>query len=294
MQIQVKPGKYVVAISGGVDSMVLLRLLYGQEGLELIVAHFDHGIRPDSAQDRQLVQATAADLGLPFVYANGRLGEQASEAVARKVRYDFLYATQQEYGAKAIVTAHHQDDVLETAIINMLRGTNRRGLSSLKSTDGIVRPLLDYPKQALLEYARAQGIVWHEDSTNRDERYVRNYIRRQLLARFSDADRRQFAAVLTDSARLNHELDALIAQQLQAVTDDNHIRRQRFTDLPHAIAREVMAAWLRTYSLEFDKATIERLVVAAKTAQPGSSVDVTSGWQLHITKTTLALRHPER
>src|SRR5690606_5271626 len=106
--IKIRPGKYVVAVSGGVDSMVLLDLLRQKPKLELIVAHFDHGIRPDSAEDRKLVQRVAKHYDLPFVYAEGKLGPKASEALAREARYAFLRRVQAEQGAEAIITAHHQ------------------------------------------------------------------------------------------------------------------------------------------------------------------------------------------
>src|SRR6266542_1461422 len=147
MKVRVSPGKYVVAVSGGVDSMVLLDLLRQKPKLELVVSHFDHGIRPDSEEDRRLVQRIARAYGLPFVYARGNLGPKAGEALAREARYAFLRRVQQEQGAKAIITAHHQDDMLETAIMNLLRGTGRRGLSSLKSREGLLRPLLNWTKK---------------------------------------------------------------------------------------------------------------------------------------------------
>src|SRR5437764_343012 len=128
-----KPGKYVVAVSGGVDSVALLDMLARSDDLKLVVAHFDHGIRKDSAKDRKFVEDLAKNYDLPFVYEEGHLGSGTSEAVARGARYDFLHRVKKSHGAQAIITAHHQDDVLETAIINLLRGTGRKGLTSLTS-----------------------------------------------------------------------------------------------------------------------------------------------------------------
>src|SRR5579884_3654782 len=116
MEIQLEPGAYVVAVSGGVDSVVLLDLLTKNHNLKLTVAHFDHGKRKDSASDRHFVQKLAEKHGLSFVYAEGRLGLGASEAAARKARYKFLQQVRESAEARAVVTAHHQDDLLETAI----------------------------------------------------------------------------------------------------------------------------------------------------------------------------------
>ena len=187
MDVSLKPGKYVVAVSGGVDSMVLLDLLKDQPHLKLIVAHYDHGIRPDSAKDRQLVQDVAAAYHLPMVFENGKLGSTASEATARQARYEFLERTRQTHSARAILTAHHQDDVLETAIINLIRGTGRRGLTALSSQPLIIRPLLHVSKADIRAYAEKQQLKWHEDSTNQDEKYLRNYIRRNWLPQFDVA-----------------------------------------------------------------------------------------------------------
>lgn len=158
-----KPGKYVVAVSGGVDSMALLDLLQAHGDYELVVAHLDHGIRSDSGEDRQLVEQAAEAVGLPFFYKEAKLGAGTSEAAARKVRYAFLNKIKTKQGAAAIITAHHQNDVLETAIINIIRGTGRKGLTSLGSNE-IVRPLLNVSKAALIQYAKKHNLQWREDS----------------------------------------------------------------------------------------------------------------------------------
>ena len=146
MKLELEPGVYVVAVSGGVDSMVLLDLLRRQKDLKLVVAHLDHGIRSDSDLDRQLVQQVASKHGLAFVYNTAQLGPGASEALARKARYNFLRRVQLATNATAIVTAHHQDDLIETAILNLLRGTGRKGLSSLGDDKHLRRPLLHVSK----------------------------------------------------------------------------------------------------------------------------------------------------
>ncbi|HEX6258362.1 MAG TPA: tRNA lysidine(34) synthetase TilS, partial [Candidatus Saccharimonadales bacterium] len=124
-------GTYVVAVSGGVDSIVLLDMLAGQAGLELIVAHFDHGIRQDSTEDAEFVRAAAQRYSLPFELGQATLGPGASEEAARTARYSFLRSIAKKYQAR-IVTAHHADDVIETIAINVARGTGWRGLVSLR------------------------------------------------------------------------------------------------------------------------------------------------------------------
>ena len=139
----------MLAVSGGVESMVLFGLLRKRAGIDVTIAHVEHVSREDTALDKRFVEALAKAHKLPFVHGKGSLGPGASEAVARAARYEFLQATKHATGARAIITAHHQDDVLETAMLNLLRGTGRSGLTSLKSTDGIVRPLLSHSKHRI-------------------------------------------------------------------------------------------------------------------------------------------------
>lgn len=280
----------MVAVSGGVDSVVLLHLLKELPGVRLTVAHFDHGIRSDSAEDRKLVQELARAYGLPFVYDADQLGAGASEAVAREARYAFLHRVRAATGADAIVTAHHEDDLLETMILNLLRGTNRRGLSSLRSTDTVRRPLLHVPKRGLLRYAEREGLAWHEDSTNTDERYLRNYIRHNILPRFAESDREAWRAIYHRSRELNQAIHEHLTDYLRVEPAPTVLDRHRFIMLPHTVAREVMAAWLlQNTGVELSRKLLERLVVAAKTGKNGSKTDVNGAYWLAISAAALTL-----
>ncbi len=296
-----KPGTYVIAVSGGVDSMVLLHLLHSHNTLapkppwKLTVAHLDHGIREDSAEDRRLVQKVATEYGLPFVYHKVELGPEASEAVARKARYDFLGKVRNNSGASAIITAHHQDDVLETAIINLLRGSGRKGLTALSNRPGLERPLLRMPKHVLIAHAQARNLRWREDSTNQDTAYLRNHVRHNILTKFDDTARDELWQIITSMRETNRDIDAAIAGQLREHTVDDRLDRLWFVHLSHSVAREVMAAWLRAYGIrDFDSKKLERLVVAAKVGYPGDQFDVMRGVILTIWADNLALTSLER
>lgn len=290
-----QPGTYVVAVSGGVDSMVLLDLLRQQPDLKLVVAHFDHGIRPDSSFDKDLVRSVASQHGLPFVYHQAKLGPDASEDTARKARYEFLHNVRQASGARAIVTAHHHDDALETALINLLRGTGRKGLTALKSHPTVHRPLLDVKKQVLRDYANDQGLVWREDSTNEDTKYLRNYVRHRLLSQFGPDDKEKLHAIIAKAHAVNNELDTQLMNYLHVQSKNGTLDRQTFLRLPHTVAREVMAAWLRKHGIaDFDQKSLERLVVRAKTLAPGKVTDVARGVSLVVSKHYLALKPQDR
>lgn len=295
MELDLPAGRYVVAVSGGVDSMALLHKLAHTPGMKLTVAHLDHGIRPDSAEDRRLVQRVSEKYKLPFVFHEAKLGTGASEATARKARYDFLRQVAKASGASAIITAHHQDDVLETIILNLLRGTGRKGLSSLQSTAELKRPLLNTTKQGLLRYAKAHHLEWREDSTNLSDGYLRNYIRHHLLPRFDAGARAEMLGIARAAATRNQKIDVLVSQILDQAPETQVLHRTTFLMLPHAVATEVMAAWLRRQGdIEITRALVNGLVVAAKTGRIGSRVDVNRRLVLEIQKETLALRPRER
>lgn len=274
----------MVAVSGGVDSMVLLDILSRQPGLDLVVAHFDHGIRPDSAKDQQLVAQAAQHYKLPYIYEEGHLGPTASEAQARKARYDFLERASELYGAQAIITAHHQDDLLETMLINLIRGTNRKGLSSLQSHGKLLRPLLKTGKGDVLRYAREHKIVWHEDSTNATDAYLRNRLRQTVLPRLTAAQRAQLLNINQRATEVNEQLDREVTDLLHTVTPVGKLNRSHFAQLPHTVSREIMAAWLRTHNVSnLSAKQIERLVVTVKTAQPNTTHDIENRKIMKIT-----------
>lgn len=276
----------MIAVSGGVDSMVLLDVLRQLPGVELTVAHFDHGIRPDSAEDRKLVERIVQKYGLPFVSEAGNLGASTSEAAARTARYSFLRRVQKQLGAQAVVTAHHQDDLLETTIFNLLRGTGRKGLASLGSHDGLVRPFLHVQKQEILTYAQKHHVLWREDSTNQNEAYTRNYIRKNIVPRLGETGKKTLLEHIAQAVVSNQEIDEL----LSALVPKNNIGRAWFIALPHALAREVMATCLRENGVrDFDRKLLERLVTAAKTAAPGKVADINKAWILRVEKAYLQI-----
>lgn len=279
MNIRIESGKYVVAVSGGVDSVALLDILSTKDNLELIVAHFDHGIRVESAEDRKFVATLSQKYGLAFEYAEGHLGKDASEAVAREKRYDFLRQICKKYQAAAIVTAHHQDDVLETMIINMLRGTHRKGLTALKSHGDIVRPLVGTPKAELIAYAQTQDLKWHDDPTNTDTDYLRNWVRQKVVPKLTENQRNELIDTYEKLSVTNKEIDFLLGGLFQG----DCLKKSVVDSLSHDEARELIAAWLRANNVrEFDTKTIERVIIGIKTFKPGSIIELKKGAVVNV------------
>ena len=286
MKMDIEPGKYVVAVSGGVDSMVLLDLLSKKSGVEVVVAHFNHGIRPDSDLDERLVAKTARRYSLLFEVGYGKLGPKTSEGQARRARYAYLKDLERKHKANGIITAHHQDDLIETALINILRGTGRQGLSAIHSKE-IIRPLLNVPKKEILNYAQSHNIKWREDKTNTDLTYLRNYIRYKIMPGLSTKKRADIIRNLDKVAKINEIIDQEIATLSQSSTQ---LDRQSFIMLPNEVGDELLMHWLRKNNLrDFDRKTIARVSVIIKTASPGSRHDIIKGQVLTLTKTSVLL-----
>jgi len=299
MKIVVPEGRYVVAVSGGVDSVALLFMLVEalraedvKPGSRLVVAHFDHGIRPDSADDRRFVQGLARQYDLPFVYERRELGPHASEAVARNARYAFLHKVQLASGAAGIITAHHQDDVLETAVLNLVRGTRGRGLHSLETRGSLLRPLTGMSRREIMAYAFENGLIWREDATNQDESILRNYVRHRYVVPMEPPKREELLHLRGKAAEITAEIDVITANYLHSQPAQYQLNRKSFIELPHAVAREVMAAWLRERAprIELNRKLLERLVVAAKAGKSGSKVDVANGHYLLLTPEIIELK----
>ena len=279
----IKPGKYVLAVSGGVDSMVLMRVLSRKPNIKLVIAHFNHGIRKDSGKDEALVRKMAGKYGLKTEVGRGKLEAGASEEIARNARYNFLENVRKKHRARAIITAHHQDDLIETAIINLIRGTGRRGVSAIANNPSVVRPLLNVPKADLLNYAGRHRLKWREDSTNVDTKYLRNQIRKEILFSISARQKEQLIADIQKITDNNKIADKLIATISQSIEINGKIDRYKFTMLPSDVARELVIYWLRQESAtEYDKGTVEHAVIAIKTAKPGTRHDIKSSLKLVV------------
>lgn len=181
----------VVAVSGGPDSVCLLDVLHrlrDEMSMDLIVAHFDHGLRPhEDESETGFVRELASFMELPFETARGSLlteGKAASlEERARDARYAFLKKVKTRYGARKIAVGHNLNDQAETVLMRLLRGSGPSGLAGIPPCRGgeIIRPLIEIDRDTVLSYLEARGLDHVTDSTNLQPACIRNRIRLQLL-----------------------------------------------------------------------------------------------------------------
>ena len=242
--------KIVVAVSGGVDSVVLLDFLVrffrnknGQKWLEenLIVAHFEHGIRGiESQEDCEFVRKLATKYGVKFEFEHGNLGEDSSEEKARNARYIFLRKIAKCENA-IIFTAHHKNDLAETFALNLARGGGWRAVACFDSLD-IERPFLRFSKLEILKMAKEKGLEWREDSTNFSQKYARNRIRKTL--NFSEKDLDSIFKIWQRQSELRREIKKINQEILSKIGDGQKFEREFFCtnsdEVCYEILREIM------------------------------------------------------
>lgn len=215
----IPPGATVVlALSGGPDSVALLDLLNGEDPdppWQVIAAHFDHGLRPESAREARQVVEWCRGRGIAWA-AGGPAGSLGKDpAACRRERYAFLEEVRRRAGASRLLTAHHADDQAETVLFRILRGTGLRGLRGMSPRDGaLARPLLPFGGDELREYVQDRGLPFLEDPSNRDPAFARSRIRHWLLPALEERDPGIRDALLR-IARLAREAEA----SLEGLTD---------------------------------------------------------------------------
>ena len=187
--------KVLLAVSGGMDSMVMTRL-FSQSGIPYAIAHCNFSLRgKDSDLDMELVENTAHSLGIPFLKVTFNTLEYSRQQglsiqeAARKLRYDWLTKTVGENGYTLIATAHHLDDSIETMLINLMRGTGVRGLAGIPLKNGnIIRPLLFATRDEIETFAHQEQISFRTDRSNLEDNYLRNRIRHHLIPNLLELD----------------------------------------------------------------------------------------------------------
>lgn len=273
--------KYVVAVSGGVDSVVLLHALVSRGEHELVVAHFDHGIRKESHLDAQFVERLSNKYVVPFEVRREELGAEASEEVARDRRYLFLREVAKKHGA-IVATAHHMNDIAETIAINIARGTGWRGVAVLAGD--VYRPLLHMTKHDIRAYAESKRLDWREDSTNASDVYLRNRLRRKL----NDEDViLQLATLRSRQVELRDAIDGEVARILAA--EKGEYSRYFFTHINNGVAVELLrGVAVEVLGRSLPRPQLERALLAIKTARPGT-VFPFGGAELVVSRRTFSL-----
>ena len=180
-EIKNHAARYTIAVSGGVDSIFLLDFIRKIDGLDFIVAHFNHKMRNDEEHNKDyvLVRDICRKYDLDFYYGEGK--DITSEKEARDQRYAWLTSIAPD---RKIVTAHHLNDQIETIFLRLVRGIPHYSLTMKKDNGFVYRPFLEIPKSEIIKQAKRFNLKWNEDSTNECNDFERNHLRNVIIPEF--------------------------------------------------------------------------------------------------------------
>lgn len=261
----------VVGVSGGADSTALLLALdelikAGRLSIPLVIAHADHGLRAESADDARWLKALTKDLGHSFTSSQLKLEKQSPnlEQVARDARYEFLSRVASRKKSNFVLTAHTLDDQAETVLLRLIRGSAADGLAGTRSirrlkpgsTVMLVRPLIGWAHRHETEdYCRSNGIQYRSDEMNADENFTRVKVRTQLLPLMKSFNSRIVEGLSRTAALLEEDASAL-ANQAEAMlekasrespsneTESPWLHVNTLLATPAAVRRRVLREWI--------------------------------------------------
>lgn len=273
--------RFVLAVSGGVDSMVLLDVFLKQDGIKkenFCVATLDHGIRKESYDELNYIKKYCVDNGISFFGKRVNILElrktkfsgQSTEQAAREERMEFLFKTKMQFNADFLVTAHHKDDLAETFLTRILRGTGLNGMNCFSGeNEGFLRPLMIFWKKEIFEYAKENSIFYFNDSTNSENKYLRNKIRNNVIPylekEFKDFNKEIFIREQRNFSEANKILDYFFDKDIIPMVSFSDKRVEFpldfFNNYPEFFRKEILLRvfqiWKRdVYSIDEKKLTL--------------------------------------
>lgn len=282
--------RVVVAVSGGADSTALLHLLRFAPGLpplDLVAAHFDHRMRPDSASDVAWLRGLTLAWGIEFQSGEASV-ELTGEEEARDARYAFLEAVAAQAGPSKIATGHQEDDQAETVLFRIARGTGLAGLSGIPETrePGIVRPLLPFRRAEIEAFLAAHRLVTRHDESNLDPRFARNVLRHQVIPLIEQRVAPGVTSSLVRLARLAGREEAgwrcvvpELLDRLVQSRDDGVLSVDRSALLAYhsVVQARLIRAAIERFGVRLDEAGTSAVLEFARTGASGRSLRLQGG-----------------
>ncbi|MDE0836178.1 MAG: tRNA lysidine(34) synthetase TilS [Akkermansiaceae bacterium] len=289
--------RWLVGVSGGMDSMALLHLLHEEGFRDVVVCHLNHGLRgAESAGDARLVKRVAGKMGFKVEMGKadvrGVMEEVGGslETVARRARHEFFGECGRKHRCGSLLLAHHAGDQAETVLWNLMRGSHGcRGMQVSKEMKlggrrmELVRPLLGVRKADLREWMESRKFPWREDATNVQNDVVRNRLRNEALPLLCEISGRDVTEMLVRAAAMGEDLRDLAgwaAEKSDAVDPQGRLHLKVFRSLPPALQTEVMAGFLKRHGVPGISADLLGRSVAVAELDGAASVNLPGGGRL--------------
>jgi tRNA(Ile)-lysidine synthase len=287
-------GMYVLAVSGGMDSMVLLHAAAAVCPLDrLVVGTFDHGTGSAATLASHRVKAQCATFGIEC-HVGRASTPGTTEAEWRRGRWEFLMSVAKSYGA-SVVTAHTRDDQIETVFIRALRDAGPRGLAALYAPSPVVRPLLGIARTMVQQYSDRCGITFVTDPSNADRRHLRNRVRLDLLPAILAVDP-QFGEDLLDLAQRAADWRARIDQiattftMMHDATGSYTFPRPQFAEYSEDALRTLWPALAARTGVVMDWRGTHRLATFTIEGETGQSIQLSGGITVHMRRTAIVVQ----
>jgi tRNA(Ile)-lysidine synthase len=256
---------YLIGVSGGVDSVVLLRLLHQLGYRKLIVVHLNHALRGRaSGADATFVRRLATTLGYDAEIRREDVAKQAVtdkqsiETAARNARHAFFADVAKRRRCQTLFLGHHADDQIETVLMNLFRGTGSAGLGGIRETSTqtingvrleIIRPLLATSREELLAYAIEEKIRFREDASNTDRKFLRNRVRHDLLPQLTEIFGRDIRPAIHRLATQCQSESTYFDERIQEDADQATLSVAHLRKLPLALQRRLIHRWLHSQNI---------------------------------------------
>ena len=280
--------KVVVGVSGGPDSMCLLHLLCDLKkdiNFQIIVAHMNHNVRVESVEEAKYVEKFALDNNLIYeYYLLQDIPKSNFHSEARIIRYKFFEDLVNKYNAKYVMTAHHADDLMETILMRIGRGSNLKGYSGFeleakKDNYSIIKPLIFYTKDEISEYMNNKNYKYYIDNTNNEDEYLRNRYRHNILPKLKEENESihekyyKYSKVLLDA---DNFIDNFVKDELSTIYLNNELNIELFMKEDKYIQRRIIEYILSTIYLDdlykVDDNTVEEIIKIIYSKKPNISI----------------------
>ncbi len=249
----------VVAVSGGPDSMALLDLMVRvkqNKNIKVICAHVNHNLRKESAEEKIMVENYCIKNNIIFEYMKiDKYGDDNFHNEARTIRYNYFNEIVKKYKAKYLLTAHHGDDLMETILMRIVRGSTLKGYSGFSKivkmdTYLIVRPLIGVIKKEIEEYCNKNNIKYAIDKSNYKDVYTRNRYRKYILPHLKDEDRdvhKKFYKFSRTLLEYNDYIDKVVKEKLKEICSKNILDIEKWNLEEHVIKMKIIYSMLESY-----------------------------------------------